>query len=163
MNCWQLKHCCFCSRSILLFTWFFMHCWHCCCCSSSIPYCLLDFSCTVDSGNIAVAVRGLTVIYWVFHALLTVETLLLLFGVYLCFTVRKAPVYFNESKYITWSTYNAIVLGFFIITLTWVRLLLLLFTPSFWWGCGGGGEYMRDCPIMGVLPQEIWNESQFTN
>jgi hypothetical protein len=49
---------------------------------------------------------------------MSVEALLLLFGVYLCFTVRKAPAHFNESKHITWSTYNAIILGIFIITLT---------------------------------------------
>ena len=48
------------------------------------------------------------------------EALILLFGVYLCFTVRKAPANFNESKYITWSVYNAIILGSFILILTYV-------------------------------------------
>ncbi|KAK7487087.1 hypothetical protein BaRGS_00021582, partial [Batillaria attramentaria] len=61
------------------------------------------FSCSLD--------------YWT-YAVYGVEALLLLFGVYLCFTVRKAPAHFNESKHITWSTYNAIILGIFIITLT---------------------------------------------
>ncbi|XP_070181130.1 probable G-protein coupled receptor CG31760 [Littorina saxatilis] len=55
--------------------------------------------------------------YWN-YAVYGVEVLMLLFGVYLCFTVRKAPAHFNESKHITWSTYNGIILGIFIITLT---------------------------------------------
>lgn len=50
--------------------------------------------------------------------LFAVEALLLLAGVYLCFTVRKAPAHFNESKFITWATYNAIILGSFVIMLT---------------------------------------------
>ncbi|XP_025105461.1 probable G-protein coupled receptor CG31760 isoform X2 [Pomacea canaliculata] len=92
--------------------------------------------------------------YWN-YAVYGVEVLLLLFGVYLCFTVRKAPAHFNESKHITWSTYNAIILGIFIITLTqmlertagpdvlYVLLmaqlqvfvtitLALIFVPKFW-------------------------------
>lgn len=40
---------------------------------------------------------------------------MLLFGVYLCFTVRKAPASFNESKHITWSIYNAIILSTFVL------------------------------------------------
>lgn len=92
--------------------------------------------------------------YWN-YAVFGAEALLLLFGVYLCFTVRKAPAHFNESKHITWSTYNAIILGTFIITLTrfmrhssgpdmmYVLLmtqlhvfvtitLALIFAPKFW-------------------------------
>ena len=44
---------------------------------------------------------------------ISVETLFLLYGVYLCFTVRKVPAHFNESKHITWAVYNAIILGTF--------------------------------------------------
>ncbi|KAL5008800.1 hypothetical protein ScPMuIL_014381 [Solemya velum] len=51
---------------------------------------------------------------WWSYAIYGAETLMLLFGVYLCFTVRKAPAQFNESKHITWSTYNAIILGTFL-------------------------------------------------
>ncbi|XP_041353707.1 probable G-protein coupled receptor CG31760 isoform X2 [Gigantopelta aegis] len=47
-----------------------------------------------------------------------IEATLLLYGIYLCYVVRKAPVYFNESKYITWSIYNAIVIGNFIFIST---------------------------------------------
>ncbi|KAL8567676.1 hypothetical protein ACOMHN_008984 [Nucella lapillus] len=61
------------------------------------------FSCSFDYWN-----------YSVFGA----EALMLLFGVYLSFSVRKAPAQFNESKYITWSIYNAIIMGVFIITIT---------------------------------------------
>ncbi|KAK3093136.1 hypothetical protein FSP39_011547 [Pinctada imbricata] len=55
---------------------------------------------------------------WWYYAIHGGEALLLLFGVYLCFTVRKAPANFNESKYITWSVYNAIILGSFILIIT---------------------------------------------
>ncbi|XP_055880727.1 probable G-protein coupled receptor CG31760 isoform X3 [Biomphalaria glabrata] len=55
---------------------------------------------------------------WWKYALYGGEALLLLVGVYLCFTVRKAPAHFNESKFITWATYNAIILGSFILMLT---------------------------------------------
>ncbi|KAL4237710.1 7 transmembrane sweet-taste receptor of 3 GCPR [Mactra antiquata] len=47
------------------------------------------------------------------YATLGVRILFLLYGVYLCFTVRKAPAHFNESKHITWAVYNAIILGSF--------------------------------------------------
>ncbi|CAI9715955.1 probable G-protein coupled receptor CG31760 [Octopus vulgaris] len=43
------------------------------------------------------------------------EAIMLLYSVYLCFTVRKAPAFFNESRYITWSTYNTLILGSFLI------------------------------------------------
>ncbi|XP_056017298.1 probable G-protein coupled receptor CG31760 [Ostrea edulis] len=43
------------------------------------------------------------------------EILVLLFGVYLCFTVRKAPASFNESRHISWALYNAIILSSFIL------------------------------------------------
>ncbi|CAC5374768.1 GPR158 [Mytilus coruscus] len=49
-----------------------------------------------------------------------VEALLLLIGVYMCYVVRKAPGHFNESKYITWSVYNGILLGSFLLILTHV-------------------------------------------
>ncbi|ESO94286.1 hypothetical protein LOTGIDRAFT_161509 [Lottia gigantea] len=55
---------------------------------------------------------------WCNYTMYGIEALLLLFGVYLCFTVRKAPAHFNESKHITWAVYNAIILGSFIIILT---------------------------------------------
>ncbi|XP_012942993.1 probable G-protein coupled receptor CG31760 [Aplysia californica] len=55
---------------------------------------------------------------WWSYAMFGVQALLLLVGVYLCFTVRKAPAHFNESKFITWATYNAIILGSFILMLT---------------------------------------------
>ncbi|KAH9507194.1 hypothetical protein Btru_056592 [Bulinus truncatus] len=92
---------------------------------------------------------------WWKYALFGAEALLLLVGVYLCFTVRKAPAHFNESKFITWATYNAIILGSFILMLTQfvglsggpdvVYILLmaqqqvfvtitmaLIFSPKFW-------------------------------
>lgn len=50
------------------------------------------------------------------------EILFLLYGVYLCFTVRKAPANFNESKHITWAVYNAIVLGSFMTLFSYVHL-----------------------------------------
>ncbi|KAK3786271.1 hypothetical protein RRG08_002015 [Elysia crispata] len=55
---------------------------------------------------------------WWSYGAFGAEALMLLFGVYLCFTVRKAPAHFNESKFITWATYNAIILGSFILMLT---------------------------------------------
>ncbi|XP_076442710.1 putative G-protein coupled receptor CG31760 [Babylonia areolata] len=55
--------------------------------------------------------------YWNF-SVFGAEVLMLLFGVYLSFTVRKAPAQFNESKYITWSIYNAIIMGVFITIIT---------------------------------------------
>ncbi|GFN94517.1 G-protein coupled receptor [Plakobranchus ocellatus] len=56
--------------------------------------------------------------HWWLYGAFGAEALMLLFGVYLCFTVRKAPAHFNESKFITWATYNAIILGSFILMLT---------------------------------------------
>lgn len=53
---------------------------------------------------------------------------MLLFGVYLCFTVRKAPATFNESKHITWSIYNAILLSTFILIVKLVRFIMVLLT-----------------------------------
>lgn len=44
-----------------------------------------------------------------------VEFCFLLWGVYLCYIVRKAPSHFNESKYITWSIYNNVILGTFML------------------------------------------------
>ncbi|CAC5374767.1 GPR158 [Mytilus coruscus] len=54
------------------------------------------------------------------YAIQCVEALLLLIGVYMCYVVRKAPGHFNESKYITWSVYNGILLGSFLLILTHV-------------------------------------------
>ncbi|KAL5008797.1 hypothetical protein ScPMuIL_014378 [Solemya velum] len=54
---------------------------------------------------------------WWSYAAQGAEVVLLLFGCYLCFTVRKAPPHFNESKKIAWSVYNAIILGCFILVL----------------------------------------------
>lgn len=56
---------------------------------------------------------------------------MLLFGVYLCFTVRKAPASFNESKHITWSIYNAIILSTFILIIVWVLILHFTIEDSF--------------------------------
>ncbi|CAG5132451.1 unnamed protein product, partial [Candidula unifasciata] len=92
---------------------------------------------------------------WWTYVMYSLEALLLLAGVYLCFTVRKAPAHFNESKFITWATYNAIILGSFVIMLTrlvglsagpdivyilmmaqqqvFVTITMaLIFTPKFW-------------------------------
>nr|XP_022313874.1 probable G-protein coupled receptor CG31760 isoform X1 [Crassostrea virginica] len=51
---------------------------------------------------------------WWSYSAYGIEIFMLMFGVYLCFTVRKAPATFNESRHITWSIYNAILLGTFI-------------------------------------------------
>ncbi|XP_063425861.1 metabotropic glycine receptor-like [Mytilus trossulus] len=55
--------------------------------------------------------------YWL-YAIQCAEVCLLLVGVYICYMVRKAPGHFNESKYITWSIYNGIILGSFLLILT---------------------------------------------
>ena len=39
----------------------------------------------------------------------SVEMLFLLWGIHLCYKVRKAPSAFNESKFISWSIYNLTV------------------------------------------------------
>ena len=39
----------------------------------------------------------------------------MVYAVYLCFVARKAPAHFNEGRYITLATYNAIILGSFIL------------------------------------------------
>ncbi|CAD5123183.1 DgyrCDS11550 [Dimorphilus gyrociliatus] len=52
--------------------------------------------------------------FWEYIAIV-VEFCFLLWGVYLCYIVRKAPSHFNESKYITWSIYNNVILGTFMI------------------------------------------------
>ncbi|KAL5008798.1 hypothetical protein ScPMuIL_014379 [Solemya velum] len=55
---------------------------------------------------------------WWYYAALGGELTLLLYGCYLCFTVRKAPAHFNESKKIAWTIYNAIILGSFNVVIT---------------------------------------------
>ncbi|GAU95413.1 hypothetical protein RvY_07035-2 [Ramazzottius varieornatus] len=42
------------------------------------------------------------------------ELLLLLWGIKLCFVVRKAPSEFNESKFISWAIYNEFLLSLFL-------------------------------------------------
>lgn len=49
-----------------------------------------------------------------------------LFGVYLCFMVRKVLVFFNESKYIMWFIYNVIILSIFILIIVWVLILYFM-------------------------------------
>lgn len=41
--------------------------------------------------------------------IVAVEMLFLLWGIHLCYKVRKAPSAFNESKFISWSIYNLTV------------------------------------------------------
>ncbi|OWF50378.1 probable G-protein coupled receptor CG31760 [Mizuhopecten yessoensis] len=65
---------------------------------------------TVSKLKFQVCVQG-----WWSYGMQGAEAIMLLAGVYLCFTVRKAPAHFNESKHITWSTYNAIILGTFLV------------------------------------------------
>ncbi|KAL5008707.1 hypothetical protein ScPMuIL_014288 [Solemya velum] len=45
------------------------------------------------------------------------EVLVLLFGCYMCFTVRKVSPHSNESRKIAWSLYNAIIFGCFILVI----------------------------------------------
>ncbi|XP_060062660.1 probable G-protein coupled receptor CG31760 [Ylistrum balloti] len=65
---------------------------------------------TINKLKFQVCVEG-----WWSYGMQGAEAIMLLAGVYLCFTVRKAPAHFNESKHITWSTYNAIILGTFLV------------------------------------------------
>ncbi|XP_031561759.1 probable G-protein coupled receptor CG31760 [Actinia tenebrosa] len=51
---------------------------------------------------------------WWDHAILIFEVLFLLWGIRLCYNVRKAPSAFNESKFISWSIYNMFVVTFFL-------------------------------------------------
>ncbi|XP_071162557.1 metabotropic glycine receptor-like [Mytilus edulis] len=55
--------------------------------------------------------------YWL-YAMQCAEVCLLLAGCYMCYLVRRAPGHFNESRYITWSVYNGIILGSFLLILT---------------------------------------------
>ncbi|XP_014679990.1 PREDICTED: probable G-protein coupled receptor CG31760, partial [Priapulus caudatus] len=52
---------------------------------------------------------------WWEHTATIARLLFLLWGVYLCWVVRKAPSSFNESKYISWAIYNTIIVGTFLI------------------------------------------------
>lgn len=54
-----------------------------------------------------------------------------LFGVYLCFMVRKVLVFFNESKYIMWFIYNVIILSIFILIIVWVLILYFMIEDLF--------------------------------
>ena len=45
----------------------------------------------------------------IFSPLFSVDILMLFWGIHLCYTVRKAPTKFNESKFISWSIYNMTV------------------------------------------------------
>ncbi|XP_064622928.1 metabotropic glycine receptor-like [Lineus longissimus] len=49
------------------------------------------------------------------------EACFLLWGVYLSYVIRKAPSHLNESKYITWSIYNTVLLGNFLFV---IRVLI---------------------------------------
>ncbi|XP_071957666.1 probable G-protein coupled receptor CG31760 [Antedon mediterranea] len=50
---------------------------------------------------------------WWDHAGTLVELLFLLWGVRLCYNVRKAPSEFNESRFISWAIYNETLLSVF--------------------------------------------------
>ncbi|KAI0223204.1 G_PROTEIN_RECEP_F3_4 domain-containing protein [Lamellibrachia satsuma] len=52
------------------------------------------------------------------------EAAFLLWGAYLCFVVRHVPSHFNESRYITWTIYNTVILGSFTLV---IRHALLQF------------------------------------
>eukprot|EP00794_Sanderia_malayensis_P012065 gene12065-13308_t len=43
---------------------------------------------------------------WWNHSIVIIDILLLFWGIHLCYTIRKAPTPFNESRYISWSIYN---------------------------------------------------------
>ncbi|KAH3844507.1 hypothetical protein DPMN_086765 [Dreissena polymorpha] len=62
------------------------------------------------------------------YGIISLEIVFLLYGVYLCFTVRQAPPHYNESKHITWATYNAIILGSFTSLLS--RLFISVLGPD---------------------------------
>ncbi|XP_065062644.1 probable G-protein coupled receptor CG31760 isoform X3 [Rhopilema esculentum] len=50
---------------------------------------------------------------WWHHSLLLLDILMLFWGIHLCYTIRKAPTKFNESKFISWSIYNMTVFMIF--------------------------------------------------
>ncbi|XP_078607606.1 putative G-protein coupled receptor CG31760 [Branchiostoma floridae x Branchiostoma japonicum] len=51
---------------------------------------------------------------WWDHSAAIGELLLLVWGIRLCWVVRKAPSEFNESKFITWAIYNETLLSVFL-------------------------------------------------
>ncbi|XP_060588421.1 probable G-protein coupled receptor CG31760 [Ruditapes philippinarum] len=61
------------------------------------------------------------------YAVISAEILLLLYGVYLCFTTRKVPSQFND-KFMTYAIYNAIILGIFMTFMS--RLLITVIGPD---------------------------------
>ncbi|XP_014677535.1 PREDICTED: probable G-protein coupled receptor CG31760 [Priapulus caudatus] len=59
--------------------------------------------------------------WWQYAATLG-QCTFLLWGVYLCYSVRKAPSSFNESKFISWAIYNTIFMNNFIVI---IRVVIL--------------------------------------
>ncbi|XP_038068972.1 probable G-protein coupled receptor CG31760 [Patiria miniata] len=55
---------------------------------------------------------------WWDYAANIAELLLLLWGVRLCYVVRKAPSEFNESRFISWAIYNETMLSLFLCVAT---------------------------------------------
>lgn len=54
--------------------------------------------------------------YWD-HCLSLGETLFLIWGVKVCFNVRKARTHYNEAKWITWSIYNIALVNFIMLAI----------------------------------------------
>ncbi|XP_074662951.1 putative G-protein coupled receptor CG31760 [Tubulanus polymorphus] len=52
---------------------------------------------------------------WWMYGVQIGQVVLLVWGAYLCYLIRKAPSHLNESKYITWCIYNTVLLGTFIL------------------------------------------------
>ncbi|XP_071507716.1 probable G-protein coupled receptor CG31760 [Diadema antillarum] len=55
---------------------------------------------------------------WWDYAANIAELLLLLWGIRLCYVVRKAPSEFNESRFISWAIYNETLLSLFLCVAT---------------------------------------------
>ena len=54
---------------------------------------------------------------WWDHNLGIGEVLFLLWGIKVCFNVRKARTHFNEAKLITWSIYNIAVVNIIMVAI----------------------------------------------
>ena len=74
--------------------------------------CLLTADLSIISSIVPCVHRAFT------ECFRSAELVLLLWGVRLCYVVRKAPSEFNESRFISWAIYNETMLSLFLCVAT---------------------------------------------
>ncbi|XP_071820444.1 probable G-protein coupled receptor CG31760 isoform X2 [Apostichopus japonicus] len=87
-------------------------------CAYLVVAALVDFSNVKETSQVVEAGYNVKfqscIVKWWDYAGLGVEMVLLIWGIYLCVRVRKAPSEFNESRFISFSIYNQTIVQIFV-------------------------------------------------